>query len=485
MQEGRAQGAIVDCLAGRWGMWLAALILLVVVLTIRLGMGFEFPVPWNDETAFISQAFEFSRTGSFYVYGLNTERVVMWMPPGYMLLLAAVYKLFGYSFEISRWVSCLLFLGAFGTALGVLRQLRLRGWKQVVALVLTLLAFLSPYSLVISNIARMDVLYAFVFLASLWAMLRSHYALGLALVLIGAVVHFNAVYMLLPYGVLIGWKIVRREQLVIGPFELAALVLACLALAGYGVFVLKHIGGFLEDMKFQFAYKLESAVMDGPTGWLKIGAIVLLALGQLIIRRRFATDAILSLYAAGFMALALNGHSMWYHFAFVLSVWLLALSLLLDVQSLRGHRLSRLPLLLLLCLSYPFVTYGWTKTETMAPLWPRSELLRRPFLENAEIQKVRAFIHTLRPGQTVSFGYTGIEPYFLGDMASVGALWSVPMHSVVQVFPGRQNEFRVFCDSALYPKYVLIFDWDVKARVAKDTGCEVITIAGGAKQRDE
>ena len=57
-------------------------LLVAVVLFVRLALGMEFPIPWNDETAFISQAFEFSRTGSFYVYGLNSERVVMWMPPG-------------------------------------------------------------------------------------------------------------------------------------------------------------------------------------------------------------------------------------------------------------------------------------------------------------------------------------------------------------------------------------------------------------------
>jgi hypothetical protein len=481
MQRDRSLGAVVEVIAGRWGMALAALVLFGAVLTIRLGMGFEFPVPWNDETAFTAQAFEFSRTGSFYVYGLNTERVVMWMPPGYMLLLATVYKVFGYSFEISRWVSCLLFLATFGIALGILRQLRLNGWKQALALLLTLLAFLSPYSLVISNIARMEVLYALMFLGSLWAMLRSHYAFGLALVLAGAVVHFNAVYMLLPYGVLIGWKIVRREALLIGPFELLALCLSLLVLAGYGVFVLKHIGGFLEDMKYQFAFKLGQPVMSGTSGWLTLGSIVLLALVQLVARRRFASDVVLTLHAAGFMALALNGHSMWYCFAFVFSIWLLALSLLLDVADLRERRLVRvLAGLAVALLAYPFATYGWEKTDVMAPLWPRGELLRRPFLADAEIGKVRAFIQGLRPGQTVSFGYTGIEPYFFADMARVGAQWSVPMHSVTQVRPGRQNDFRVFCDSALYPKYVLIYDWDVKARVAADTGCEVIVLTPGS-----
>jgi hypothetical protein len=477
MQRNRVLGAVIDHVAGRSGMLLAALVLLAATLTIRLGMGFEFPVPWNDETAFTAQAFEFSRTGSFYVYGLNTERVVMWMPPGYMLLLAAVYKVFGYSFEISRWVSCLLFLGAFGFALGILRQLRLQGWMQVVGLALTLLAFLSPYSLVISNIARMDVLYALMFLASLLAMLRSHYALGLSLVLLSAVVHFNAIYMVLPYAVLIGWKIVRRETLLIGPYELLALCVSVLVLAGYCVFVLKHIGGFLEDMKFQFAYKLESPVMDGPNGWLKISLILLLALSQMLVRRGLCADSILSLYSASFMALALNGHNMWYSFAFVFSIWLLVLSLLLDIRWLQAHQFVRgLVGVLVILLLYPFATYGWEKSLTLGPMWPRAELLRKSFIAEAEIQKVRDVIASLKPGQTVSFGYTGVEQFFYSEFAASGASWSIPMNSVTLMAPARKSDFRIVCDSSLYPKYVFIFDWDVKARVGADSGCQVISL---------
>src|SRR5690606_225365 len=185
-----------------WPLLVCVLLVVSAVLFIRTGLGFEFPIPWNDETAFIAQAYEFSRTGSFYVYGLNSERVVMWMPPGYMLLLAGVYKVFGYSFEISRWVSCLLYLGAFGVAIAILRA-ALVGWRQVIGLALMLVAFLSPYSLAISNIARMESLYALIFFLSLLASLRGQYALGLALVALGATVHYNAVYFLLPYAVLV------------------------------------------------------------------------------------------------------------------------------------------------------------------------------------------------------------------------------------------------------------------------------------------
>lgn len=476
---------VLACLGGRHAQLGGTLLVLVAVLIVRLGMGFEFPVPWNDETAFISQAFEFSQGHGLYVYGLNTERVVMWMPPGYMLLLAGAYKLFGYSFEISRWVSSLLYLGAFGVALVMLRGLSLATWRSGIGLLLTVLAFLSPYSLVISNIARMEALYLLLFLCSLCAMLRGQPMLGLALVLASAVVHFNAVYMLLPYAIFIGWKILRRESLLIGPYELLALVLAAVVLASYGLFVSRNLDGFVQDMKFQFDYKLGQSVMGGVAGWLKVGAITVLALGQLVARRRFAEDVILSLYAAGFMALALNGHSMWYSFAFVFSIWLVLLGLLLDSEKWQEYSIVHSGVLVLgAVLLLPLAKYSLAKTPEMAPIWPRVELLRKSFLGWDEISKVRNFIEQLPPGKRVSFGYTGIEPFFLADLASVHALWSVPMHSVVQVFPARENDFRVFCDSSLYPKYVFIFDWEVKARAGKDSGCEIIPMSSGGEQHD-
>lgn len=468
-------GALLSLLGGRRGQWAAALAVLAAALVVRVGMGFEFPIPWNDETAFTSQAFEFSRTGSFYVYGLNADRIVMWMPPGYMLLLAGVFKVFGYSFDLARWVSTLLYLGCFGVSLGILRSLRLEGWKAGVAVLLTLIAFLSPYTLAISNVARMEAFYALVFLASLWALLKDRPALGMALVLLGAIVHFNAVYMLPPYALLVAWKILRREDLLIRPAELLMLVVAAVSLLAYGLFAVKHIGAFADDMRFQFAYKMGSPVMDGPSGWMKVGALFLLALAQLILRRDLGKDVMLTLYGAGFLALSLNGHNMWYSFALVFAIWLVLLGLLYSIQSLNGHAWARMAAAVLaVALLYPLGQYSWARNPSFEPMWPRVGLLRKSFLAPDEVQKVRAWAAALPPGTTVSFGYSGVEPFFYNEFAQSGARWSISGQSMIQVFPARVNDYRVFCDSSLFPPYLAAYDWDGYPRKSQDTGCVII-----------
>lgn len=461
-----------------WPMTIAAVMVVAVVLFIRLFLGFEFPIPWNDETAFTSQAFEFSRSGSFFVWGLNSERVVMWMPPGYMLLLAAVYKLFGYSFEISRWVSCLLYLGSFGIGLAIIRA-TLTGWRHHFGLVLMLAAFLSPYSLAISNIARMEALYTLIFLLSLLAALRGKYGLGLALVLLGATVHYNAVYFLLPYAVLVLWKILHRETLSIGPGELLALVISALALAGYGLFVIKHINGFLSDMQFQFAYKLGSPVMGGREGWSLLGFTLLIPFMQLIVHRRLGAETLLSLYGVAFIAMTLNGHNMWYYFAYNFGFWLLLMGVLAS-SALLGKVWWRVGCFLIAsCLLYQLGHFVNRSTLEFDSLKPRLSMLSRDFLAPHEIKRVRTFIAGLPADATVSFGYSGVEPYFFDDFAKAKARWSISGHSVTQVFPARVLDYRVLCDSSLFPGYLFVYDWDGYPRKGQDSGCTITRMTKG------
>lgn len=464
-----------------WPTLASMLLLVMVVLFIRLQLGFEFPIPWNDETAFIAQAFEFSRTGSFYVYGLNSERVVMWMPPGHMLLLAGVFKVFGYSYEISRWVSALLYLGAFAVCLLAVREC-LGGWRRNLALGLLLLAFLSPYSLAIANIARMESLYTLIFLLSLLAALRGKYTLGLALVLLGAVVHYNAVYFLLPYAVLVLWKILRRETLVVGPGELLGLVMAALVLLIYGLFVIKNIDGFWQDMRFQFEYKLGSPVMGGRRGLTLLAAVCLLPVLQLLAHRRFDPQVLLSLYGIAFIAMTLNGHSMWYYYAYNLGFCLLLLGVLASSAELQGLWWRAVLGLLFVLLALQLLHYSNRSTVEFDPLKPSWSMLSRDFLPPQEIEHVRQFISGLPPKATVSFGYTGVEPFFFADFARADALWSGSAHSVSQVFPPRSLNYRVFCDSAMFPAYLSIYDWDGYPRKSEDSGCQIIPLAtGGTK----
>ncbi|WP_263147279.1 hypothetical protein [Pseudomonas sp. RIT-PI-AD] len=464
--------------AGRFDpAWWWALPVLAAVALVRLCLGFEFPIPWNDETAFVSQAFEFAHSGSFYVYGLNAERPLMWMPPGLMLVQAAVFRVFGYSFELARGVSCLLYLGAFALALAIVAG-QFAGRRRFWAAALTALAFTSPYALAISNLARMEALYTLLFLGSLLALLRGRPWLGLSAVLLGGLVHFNAVYFLVPYALWLGASLAARRWPRMRRSDAIALAFTALCLAGYGAFVVAHLDGFIEDMRFQFGFKLAFQSMDGPWGWLMVGALLGWALLTMIRARGFPPAAILILHGAAFAMLALNGHNMWYRFGLVFGFWLCALGALASLPP-AGGRLGKGVLAGALALSLVAEAgYAWTPTAEFAPLWPRKALFQRDFLAPAELDKVRAFIAGLPPGSTVSFGYSGVEPFFLEDFARTGSAWTLTAHSATQVFPAREPDYRVLCDSSLFPAYLYAFDWDGYPRQGLDSGCRIVPLRG-------
>lgn len=446
------------------------------VISLRMLRGFEFPIPWNDETAFTSQAFEFSRTGSFYVYGLNSERIVMWMPPGFMLLLAGVYKIFGYSFELSRWVSSILYLCTISVSIYILRMC-LHGWRRYIGLAAMLIAFLSPYSMAMSNVARMESFYVFLFMLSLLASLREKHILGLSLILLSATIHFNAAYFLLPYIIFICWKIIRREPLIISPSELLAFMVSTVVLLCYGLFVVKNIHGFWQDMQFQFAYKLGSPVMGGKHGWQILLALLCIPFVQLGINRwRFGNESLLSLYGIAFIAMTLNGHNMWYYFAFNFGFWLIILGVLASSTNPTNKTIQFACFSAAIMISFQLTTYFNRSTKEFNPLKPAITTLSKKFLPNEEIEKVRAFIRTLPQGSTVSFGYTGIEQFFYADLANAKVSWSAPAHSVTQALPARQVDYRVFCDSEMFPKYLSMYDWDGYPRKSQASGCEIIKL---------
>jgi hypothetical protein len=138
------------------------------IIFVRAALGFQFPVPWPDETGFVAPAFDFARTGSFFDPGMNPDRVVMWMPPGYMVALAALFRLFGYSYALARWFSAVSAIVALAIT-SWLAWNSTRGWPRVAAALAIGLAFTSPYLLIDSNLARMEMPFAALMLLALAA----------------------------------------------------------------------------------------------------------------------------------------------------------------------------------------------------------------------------------------------------------------------------------------------------------------------------
>jgi hypothetical protein len=180
------------------------------------------------------------------------------------------------------------------------------------------------------------------------------------------------------------------------------------------------------------------------------------------------------LFGLTFLVMAHMGHEIWYDYGQPLGFALIALGLLADGAPAPGGLAAKR---LAAALAVAFVlVMAWRITDALRPLLPRRAMLHRSIVAPAELARVRAFIATLPPGSTVDFGWTGMEPFFLDDLARAGARWTIIRHSVTQVLPFRSADWRVVCDSSEWPALLFRFDIDHPRR-GIDSGCAIIPVA--------
>ncbi len=451
----------------------ALLLLVSLVFFIRFFLAFTFPIPWSDEIDFIAPAFEFSRTGSFFVEGLNPDRVVMWMPPGYMLLLAAVFRLFGYSFDVARWVSALLFIAAYIVSLSVVMRYLRRGWL-LLALLASLVAFGSPYALSIANMARMESFYTLTLLVALGAAVAGRPWVGVALVLTTALIHFNAVYFLIPFIVWFGQGWLWEGRVSIDRYDALALGAAIAALLIYLAYVGANWQGFLQDMRFQFAFKSLGQAFFGVRGIAILLFAYAMWIMQWLLLGRFSKAMFVGGFGAAFVFMYIYGKSMWYTYAECIGFYLLLVGGLIALLEMTGWRRQ---LLQSICLAVTFIALVYFSffriTPEFQPLWPRSQLYARQFISLAEIVKVSEFVKS-KPGAVFNFGHTGVEAFFLEDLAKNGGRWRYTVHSVTQPMPFRRSDYYIVCDSALIPQYLRMFELSPFVRKSQDSGCKIL-----------
>jgi hypothetical protein len=453
---------------GRWAyaalFWAPLACGAVAILMVRGLLGFQFPVPWPDETGFVAPAFDFARSGSFFDPGLNPDRVVMWMPPGYMMLLAVVFRIFGYGYALARWVSAVACLMGLGLA-GWLSWQLTAGWRRVVAGFAVAASFAAPAMLVDANVARMEMPFAALMLLALAASVASRQYLALAIVAAAAVIHFNAAYFLGPALLSFALPARGRRLPPLHAFDSAALALAVLILTLYGIYVARHWVGFRDDMAFQFSFERYLFQHDpAHAAWpaLAGGTLAVVA-----IARGLAAARLTALWGLAFLIMAYNGHELWYDYGQPLGFALIAVAFLATPEGAGLFWISSTVVALILV-----PVMAARITPNLRALLPGRAMFSRSVVAPAEIGRVREFLATLKPGTTVDFGWTGMELFFLQDLARVGAHWTIVRHSVTQVWPLRSADWRVVCDSSEWPKMMLRFDIG-HPRQGIDASCQI------------
>lgn len=304
--------------------YLAACAFLIVHVWIVLKAGLSFPTPWPDEAHFLWQAHAFARHFTLFAPQLNTERLILWMPPGYFVLVGLFFKLVGSSLSSARFLSLLCMVPALIMLLRFLARLTSRWW----ALAFWGFFIINARFIACSNIARMEALLLLIVTGGFLLIQNGRLTWGLSLLLFAPLVHFNG-FLFLVFGVLYALYQLRNNGAVFSwsRWTLILSVLLVLAWVGYGLVAVSHWSAFMHDMAYQFGRKEEARPWSFlTTSENLLVLIILVVAGTYAARNKMKSFQLLFLGLPAWLTWRI-GHELWYEVIY--HVGFLAASLLL------------------------------------------------------------------------------------------------------------------------------------------------------------
>lgn len=225
---------------------------LVAYIVVNRQADNSYPTPWPDEAHFLWQAHSVAEDNTLFSSELNTDRTIMWQPPGYAIFVGLLFKVFGSSLDVARMISLLLMIAAFLVLISLLTHYGNR-WP---ILFISSLFFLNARFVACGNVARMEALLLLLVFTGFLLIQRGRSLSGLALLAISPIVHFNGFYFCL-FG--LGLVIFRGELFTfLRPFtreKITALVIVGTVWLAYVVLIAGNWESFILDMEFQLLRK--------------------------------------------------------------------------------------------------------------------------------------------------------------------------------------------------------------------------------------
>lgn len=225
---------------------------LLIYLIAHFRAGMNFPCPWPDEADFLWQATAFAETGGLTSPILHPDRPILWMPPGYMVIMGLLGKILPLSLQMARSVSMICMLIASGLLVFALQK----ALPSLLAGALVGLYWLGDPLLVTGNIARMEAPLLVILLSGSLLLRGDRFWKALAFFAAAPLMHPNGLLFLfasLAWGA--GSIICSRKIPRFTVADSAILCLVMLAWLIYAAFISAHWSDFLSDMAFQWNRK--------------------------------------------------------------------------------------------------------------------------------------------------------------------------------------------------------------------------------------
>ncbi len=445
--------------------YLVMLVFISITAWVHLAAGFTFPVPWPDEAVFVQQAISFQQHNSLYSPNLSDTREILWMPPGYMVLLGMLFKICGSSLFVARLISLALTGASFVLLVWLLREHPARFHFVF----LTGLLFLNRFFVVTANVARMEPLLILGIVVAMTFFHERKPRTALAVLLALPLVHPNGLYFLCTGVVFILIQnLYLKEEVRRDRSDTWFLALVLVLIAGYVLYAALHWSDFLRDMGYQFVRKSKRNLIApfetyGSLAFLCANLIAVI----LALARKEAKLLLLSLFAGSFWFVNKIGQEMWYQVFDSVAFLLLVIALM---QLLNPARRKVITTLLVLLSLYMGIEVGMIERIRGYPDSFRWFGMRFPthvdYFNADDVEKVRKVLITRQKASEPlrAMIYPSADALLLRELEG-RVLMSIYVAKDTSVFPPQEHDVYLVHISRYSP---IGWDWSFLPWVLED-----------------
>ncbi len=433
---------------------LAFLLILIISIGVFFWLhslaGLSFPVPWEDEAVFVMQGKALADHGSMFSPSLNPNRVVEWMPPGYMIFLGGVLRFPGNILFLSRLASFLLVILVFLLLAYTIWKKTKHAW---LTLILIALYMTSRYFIMAGNMARMEALVLALITIAIYCFTAKKPFIALAILTLTPIVHPNGLYFFIA-GVLYFFSTEKFSLKNISTLTVLIWFLVFGAWLAYGIHIIQHWVDFKFDMTQQMERKAGRNFWEAVKQTKYIFGFTAIVLAGVYSWLKKEKWLLMLVYFAG-ASLFINrvGQEMWYEvydsFAFIL----LCIVILYIVYSFNSKVMTVIGLVLVIAI-------GFKSGAIEKSLDYRRDInfngLRLsdsvPYIQQSDIQRVREYILSQRKNSTkirVKFEPRGDALLFQNPEDSLIA--PIHVHKEKTMFPDQDCDLYIVHVSKYFP----------------------------------
>lgn len=283
-------------------------VFIILYIIFHFRAGFTFPIPWPDEAVFYYPANNFYLHNTLLSPEINPDRVLFWMPHGFMYVYGFLFSFFDNGLEAARTISMGFMILAF-----LMYNYLIRKCHQEL-IIIAGLVFISASCIIAGNVARMEALQLTVSLAGFVVLQTRRYVLSISILSLGLFIHpAGAIFLL---GSLV-YMVIHRHAMLIRKVDYFFLVLVFVVGSVYINFLYNNIGYLILDFQAQIDTRSSSSLLSKllqiPISIYVLAGFSLLFVAVIAYRHRTQKPGILLILGITLVFIRLVGRSFWYN----------------------------------------------------------------------------------------------------------------------------------------------------------------------------